>query len=129
MSEDKGYATPRQKALVFVREVLLTVAVVFVLTAVVSYLLHRTTWYLFAEGLTIAGAAVSVFGAAGPLGFWNQTRSLSYQFGSLHTGVDVYERIRNEDAEAKISYRFMYLFVSAGALLIAIAILIHRIVD
>lgn len=129
MSEDRGLSTPRQNLIVFVREVFITVVVVFILTFVVSYFLHRTTWYLFAEGLTLAGAAVAVFGGAGPLGFWNQTRSVKFQYGSQHTGVDLYERIRNQNAEAQISYRFMYMFVSSGVLLILIAILIHRIVD
>lgn len=129
MSEDRGLSTPRQNLIVFIREVIITVVIVFILTYAVSYYLHRTTWYLFAEGLTLAGAAVAIFGAAGPLGFWNQTRSVRYQYGSMHTGVDLYERIRNENAEAQISYRFMYMFVSSGAVLLLIAILIHRIVD
>lgn len=129
MGGEKELTTRRQRILLFLREVLLTDLIVLAVTLAISWFLHRTTWYLFAEGLTIAGAAIMIFGAAGPLGFWNQTRSVPYQYGSMHTGVDVYDRIRAENKEAEISYRFMYLMFVAGSLLILLSILIHRFTD
>lgn len=127
MGGDKE-ATPKQNFLIFVREAVLTAGIGILIAAVLSYWLKRMSWYQFAEILTLVGAAIMVFGAAGPLGFWNQTRSLKYQYGVMHTGVDVYERIRDNNKEAQISYRFMYLFMTAGGLLILLAILIHQVV-
>jgi hypothetical protein len=105
--------------LLFLREVLFIDLIALALTALVSFLLQRATWYQFAETLTIAGAIVMVFGAAGSLGSSNP-RLARGQFRPMDNR-DVYTRKK----ETQASYHFMFVTFTAGAGLILLSVLIH----
>jgi hypothetical protein len=110
----------------YARDVVFLDGVLLILTAVVCYLIGWRTLYQYAEGLMWAGAIVIGIGATSPLGFWEQTRSLPYQYASTSMGEDVHSRIRRENKDAVRSYAYMYLMFFAGVFLIGLSILIHQ---
>jgi hypothetical protein len=113
----------------YVGDVLIVLLIAVAITGLVGrFLLGWTAWYQFAEGLTLGAALVMMIGASGPMGYWRQTRSLPYQYASTRTDVELYDRMRNENREAKNVYSFMYVFFGAGLAMIGLAMLIHRLI-
>lgn len=118
----------KQNVLEYLRDLAFVVAGLLLLTIVVCYLIGWRSWFQFAEGLTWAGAFTALFGASAPLGFWRQTRSLPYQYASIRTDEELYERIRRDNKEGEKAYAYMFLFFFAGLIIILFAVLVHNLI-
>ena len=128
--EEPKFPEPFTRRTVFeyLRDIVIIDAAILFFTILIGLVIGWRSLYQFAEGLVWGAAVVMLLGAAGPMGFWRQTRSLPYQYASTRTDEELFERIRRQHKEGERSYAFMYVFFFAGLVALGISILIHTMI-
>ncbi|MGH2582139.1 MAG: hypothetical protein ACRDFQ_04505 [Anaerolineales bacterium] len=113
----------------YIRDIVIIFLAILFFTTLIGLVIGWRSLYQFAEGLVWGAAIVMLLGAAGPMGFWRQTRSLPYQYASTRTDEELFERIRRQHKEGEKSYAFMYIFFFAGLIALGLSILIHTLIN
>jgi len=112
----------------YLKQFLLWLAVILLVTAIIDYLFGWRTIFLYAESLFFIGGLSIAIGAMSTRKHWSQTRSFPYQYASSISDADIATRTQHEMKDVDASYSFSVLAILSGFSLVLLSILIHRII-
>ncbi|MDA1330427.1 MAG: hypothetical protein O3B43_05120 [Chloroflexi bacterium] len=113
----------------YVKKVFFLILKLVVVAVIAAFLLGRRTLYGFAEVLTWIGFLAVLVGASGPLGIWNSTRTYYYAMASSASFESSKSRLQRENDDLESSYAHMAFWILAGLGTVALAALIHKILQ